>query len=150
MCVCVCVCACACARARARVRARVCACVCVCVCVCVYTVRLSDSVPREATWEPLSPLIFKTIQTPRSALSSERKREYATVVELQFLNKNFRTNKDPVVFRATKWSPDQWMIIFGQIKNIISIIHSRRCFCWLHGTLLNQNSVGIAHARSDL
>lgn len=68
----------------------------------VCTVRLSDSVPREATWEPLSPLIFKTIQTPRSALSGEREREYATVVELQWLNKNFRTNKDAVMFRATK------------------------------------------------
>lgn len=71
--------------------------------VCVYflhvcTVRLSDSIPREATWEPLSPLIFKTIQTPHSALSSER--EYATMVELQQLNKNFRTNKDSVNYKV--------------------------------------------------
>lgn len=72
----------------------------------VCTVRLSDSIPREATWEPLSPLIFKTIQTPRSALSSEKEREYATMVELLWLNKNFRTNKDPVIFRTTKCSPD--------------------------------------------
>lgn len=119
--------------------------------VCVYflhvcIVRLFDSIPREATWEPLSPLIFETIQTPRSALSSEKEREN---MQPWLSYRGWIRTSEPIrILSTTKFSWDHWMIIFGKRKIIISIIFSWRG-CVLAGFMV-LFWTRIAHARSDL
>lgn len=74
----------------------------------VCAVWLSDSVPREVAWELLSPLIFKTVQTPRSALSRERESIRSRCIGWTLISESMRIRPCSGVIKSavqiTEWS----------------------------------------------
>lgn len=120
-----------------------------CVCVffeCVYSAAVWQHSQRGHMGTAVTSNLQDHTNTPQCTEQWERERicnhGWAT-----WLNKNFRTNKDPVIFRTTKCSPDHWMVI-GKRKIIISIILS--WWGYVLAGFLVLFWTRIAHARSDL